>query len=365
MSTAAASRLPQVDLLKVVASQFIVLHHLAFYGPMSDQAALLTPALFAWLAQHGRLAVQVFLVIGGYLAARQLAPLMRLRPGEHRLGPLLRRLRQRYLRLVLPLAAMLVVAMLAAAVARRWIEHNSIPAAPTLLQLLAHLSLLQDLVGQEALSAGVWYVAIDFQLFALLLGLLASAALIEQRLNWQWALAPALVVAGVAASLLHFNLDAGWDVAAPYFFGAYGLGALVAWWVAAGRPRWQGLALALLVLLALALEWRSRIAVAAVVALVLALAGSRGAWLRGSAAAVIERLAAISYAVFLIHFPVCLLVNAAFAAFVPAQPWLQAAGVLLAWGASVGAGWWFHRLVELPAGRWLAERHAATAPAAT
>ena len=77
-----------------------------------------------------------------------------------------------------------------------------------------------------------------------------------------------------------------------------------------------------------------------------------------------QRLAAISYAVFLIHFPVCLIVNAAFAAFVPPQPWLQAAGVLLAWGLSVGAGGWFHRAVELPAGRWLAERRAGLAPAA-
>lgn len=366
--TGSAPRLPHVDLFKAVASQLIVLHHLAFYGPMADQAVLLAPALFDWLAQHARLAVQVFLVLGGYLVARQLAPAMRLRDGEHGLGLLLARLWQRYLRLVLPLAAMLVVAMLAAAVARRWLDHDSIPVAPSLMQVLSHLVLLQDLIGQEALSAGVWYVAIDFQLFALLLGVLAAAALIERRLGLQQMLAPALVAAGVAASLLYFNRDAGWDVAAPYFFGAYGLGALAAWWLAAGRPRWPALGMVLLVLLALGLEWRSRIAVAAAVALVLALfdpqADTQCAWQRGSAAALVRWLAAISYAVFLIHFPVCLLVNAAFTAFLPPLPWLQAGGVLLAWGLSVGAGWWFHRMIELPTGRWLAARRAATAPAA-
>ena len=36
MSGHASKRLPLIDLLKVIASQLIVLHHLAFYGPMSE-----------------------------------------------------------------------------------------------------------------------------------------------------------------------------------------------------------------------------------------------------------------------------------------------------------------------------------------
>ncbi|RZT98210.1 acyltransferase family protein [Rivibacter subsaxonicus] len=349
-----ASRLLHVDLLKAVASQLIVLHHLAFYGPMSDHAALLAPALFGWLAQHGRLAVQVFLVLGGFLAARQLAPLMQLRPNQHRLRPVLEQLRRRYLRLVLPLASMLVLALLAAAVARRWMEHDSIPAAPSLPQVLAHLALLQDVLDIEALSAGVWYVAIDFQLFALLLLLLAVAAGIGKRLRLREPLAPWFVAALVAASLLRFNRDADWDVAAPYFFGSYGLGVLSAWWLAAGRPRVPALAMALLVLVALGLEWRTRIALAVSVALFVALVEGRMDWLRGSAAQATRWLAGISYAVFLVHFPICLLVNAAFDAFVPAEPALQAAGIGLAWALSVLAGALFHRWVERPAGRWLA-----------
>ena len=52
----------------------IVLHHLAFYGPMSDHAAPLMPGLIHWLADPARMVVQVFLVVGGYLAALSLAP---------------------------------------------------------------------------------------------------------------------------------------------------------------------------------------------------------------------------------------------------------------------------------------------------
>jgi peptidoglycan/LPS O-acetylase OafA/YrhL len=325
----AAARLPLVDGLKVAAAQAIVWHHIAFYGPMSDHAATLAPALFDGLARHARIAVQVFLVVGGYLAARQLAPQGRWlggRPGGLLIG-------RRYLRLVAPYTAMLVFAVFAAAVARAWITHDSIPAAPTLPQLLAHLLLLQDLLGIDALSAGVWYVAIDFQLYVLLVGVL----LLTARLSSQ--AAPWVVTALVALSLLVINRDARWDVAAPYFFGAYGLGALAAW----HRPnaRWPLWAVVGLVALALVVEWRSRIALASVTAIALALWGGRG-----GANRMLAYWADRSYALFLIHFPVLLLVNAAFTRWTPPTPGVQMAGVLLAWLASLAAAVLFHRAAE-------------------
>lgn len=342
-------RLEGVDALKAVASQLIVLHHLAFYGPMSDHAAALAPQLFDWLAQHARQAVQVFLVVGGFLAARRMRPSM-FRAGEASVG---RMLVDRYLRLVVPLAAMLVLAICAAALARGWMTHDSVPAAPRPGQVLAHLLLLQDLLAIDALSAGVWYVSIDFQLFAMLLLLLASCAALERRLAWHRSAAPAVVLVLVAASLFHFNLDAGWDIAAPYFFGSYGLGVLAAWWGGASRRRVAALLLAgLVVAAALTVEFRSRIALAGAVALVLVLWANARLPLGQLGRAIVGWLSRISYAVFLVHYPVCLLVNAAFERFAPATPEVQAAGLLLAWGASVACGDAFHRLVERPAARW-------------
>jgi peptidoglycan/LPS O-acetylase OafA/YrhL len=324
-----AARLPLVDALKVVAAQAIVWHHIAFYGPMSDHAAALAPALFDALARHARIAVQIFLVVGGYLAARQLAPQGRWIAGAAA-GPLVGR---RYLRLVAPYASMLLFAILAAALARTWITHDSIPALPTLTQLLAHLLLLQDLLGIDALSAGVWYVAIDFQLYVLLVGVLVLAARLSPRA------APWMVTALVALSLLVINRDARWDIVAPYFFGAYGLGVLAAW----HRPtvRWPLWAAAALVVIALAVEWRSRIALAGVTALALALWAGRG-----SPSRALAYWADRSYALFLIHFPVLLLVNAAFTRWAPPTPGVQMAGVLLAWLASLAATVLFHRAVE-------------------
>ena len=64
-------------------------------------------------------------------------------------------------------------------------------------------------------------------------------------------------------------------------------------------------------------------------------------------------VAKISYSIFLVHFPVCLVVNAAFTRFAPAQPEWQLAGVVSAWMISVGAGAVFCRWVEAPLGRLL------------
>jgi peptidoglycan/LPS O-acetylase OafA/YrhL len=367
---AAVARLPHVDLLKAVACQLIVLHHLAFYGPMADVAAALAPAVFAFLADPARMAVQVFLVVGGFLAARSLAPQGVLR-GER---PWALRLRDRYLRLALPLAAMLVVAVLANAVADRWMDHPSISEPPTVTQFLLHLLLLHDLAGEDALSAGVWYVAIDFQLFALMLLLLHGARALSRWLGGSAAGAPVLVLAAVALSLLVINRWPAWDVGAPYFFGAYGLGALAAWLSgplarpaapgAAEAGLGQPTALALLagatglVVLALVVDFRARIALAGLTALVLML----GSWawsetrhntrLSGAGPRTVQVLSDISYAVFLIHFPVCLLVNAAFHSAAPGEPLWQALGVGVAWAASLVAGWAFHRWVEQPSLRW-------------
>lgn len=54
--------------------------------------------------------------------------------------------------------------------------HTSTPNPPKFFQLLVHIFLLQDLLNQEALSAGIWYVVIDFQLYTFLLLCFGSQA---------------------------------------------------------------------------------------------------------------------------------------------------------------------------------------------
>lgn len=337
------SRLPCIDALKAVSSQLIVLHHLAFYGPMSDTAYRLAPGLVDWLYDYARIAVQVFLVISGFLAARSLAPHGRLEIRQHPLLVLWRR----YQKLVVPFAAALLLSIAGAALARHWMVHDSIPAPPGLLQFLAHVTLLHNVLDVDALSAGVWYVAIDLQLFALLLGALWAARAVAGGKAPAGAGASIGIVALVAvASLFWFNRDAAWDIWAVYFFGAYGMGALAYWASNPGRPVLPLLLIGAVALAALAVDFRLRIAVALATAMLLAVA-RRGGWLeRWPRARVVGFFGRISYSVFLVHFPVCLLVNALVSNLAPGQPVLNALGMVAAWGLSNVAGVLFYRYIE-------------------
>jgi peptidoglycan/LPS O-acetylase OafA/YrhL len=351
--TKVAGQFGLINLLKAGAAQLIVLHHLAFYGPMADQARPLMPALIDWLDAYGRIAVQVFLVVGGFLAAKSLAPQANAGVGRP-VGTIWRR----YIKLAPPFIMAMLLAIGASALASQWMTHDSISAPPTLAQLSAHLLLLHDVLGYDALSAGAWYVAIDFQLYALVTLLLWGAGRLMPARFQAW-LMPALIALCVSISLFYFNRDAGWDVWAPYFFGSYGLGML-AWWASdpARRPGAVRLLLGMILvptLLALAMDFRSRIAVALVVACVLFLCGRiKLADYRSQAWTLVYRLATISFSVFLVHFPVCLVVNAAFTRFVSEQPHEQAFGMVVAWVASLAAGAAFYRWVEVPLGRGLA-----------
>ncbi len=96
-------RMPLLDAAKGVACAVIVGHHLSRYGPMPAGAYGARAWLFLdWLANEGRLAVQVFLVIAGFLAAASLAP-----DGMLRVERPVTRILQRYGRLVMPYLAAL------------------------------------------------------------------------------------------------------------------------------------------------------------------------------------------------------------------------------------------------------------------
>lgn len=344
-----ATRNPLIDMLKGLACATIVWHHLAFYGPMSDAALPLFPGLMAWLYDYGRMAVQLFLVLGGYLAATSLAP-----QGLARFDSASQQVARRFVRLVIPYAVALLLAVLVAALVRPWFDHPSVPEEPSLPQLLANALLLQDIVGEDALSAGVWYVAIDFQLFALttllLAGVRALPGLAQGQRAW---LAQALVVAGTAASLLWFNREPGLDMWALYFFGAYGLGMMASWAVRSERPAPWLAGMALLGALALALDFRARILVALVSALGLVWALRHPLNLpAGPAVALLQRLGQMSYSVFLVHFPVCLLANALVHLCWPGAVAANALGMLAAFGLSLAAGRVLYQRVELPVPTW-------------
>ncbi len=316
---------------------------------MSDIALPLAPRLVGWLYDYGRMAVQIFLVLGGYLAAASLAP-----QGLARFDSASQQITRRFVRLVLPLAVALLLAVVAAAVVRPWMAHDSVPDAPDLVQLLANALMLQDLLGEEALSAGVWYVAIDFQLFALATLVFAGVRTVTCLSPRQAAVAGrALVLAGTAASLWVFNRQPALDMWGVYFWGSYGLGMLAYWAVRSPRPRPWVLVLVLLGAGALALDFRLRIALAWLLALGVVWLLRRPVAHWGRVVTPLQRLGKISYSVFLVHFPVCLLVNALVSDTWPDAPWVNALGLLAAFMLSLAAGRQLYQHIESRVPSWV------------
>ncbi|MCV2358316.1 acyltransferase [Paucibacter sp. TC2R-5] len=353
MSKPNIARLLHVDALKAFAAQLIVLHHLSAYGPIADAVQTVAPQLISALYHYGRMAVQVFLVVGGFLSARALSA-----RGQLFEGSLPEQLLRRYLRLTLPFMAAVLLTLLCSALVSTWLP-DLVPASVTLPQLLAHATLLHGVLGFESLTVGAWYVAVDFQLFALLLSLLWLSRYLAPSLSRQQArlLGPGLILLLCLASLFAFNRNSELDNWAPYYFGAYGLGALVHF---LGLVNYRRLALYLIsaaVLLALLFDFRERVALALVCAWVLAWLQQRhqnGQHLLADhprAAPLLAHFGTHSYALFLVHFPICLLVNGLFE-----HPDAEHAGsavlaALAALALSNMAAVPFYRWVEAPSAR--------------
>ena len=376
-----------IDAIKGAACLLIVAHHLSVYGPMSDHAVGLLPDAIGWLYDYGRWAVQVFLVIGGYLAAASLAP------DAHQTRPLRKGaaglIWRRYCRLALPYSIAVVVSVMVAALVRPWFPHPSVPEAPSMVQAFAHALFLQDIFGFKALSAGLWYVAIDFQLYALSVLVFGTAAAAARRWPRQTMLRGdgAMLVIGLV-SLWVFNRNAGLDTTALYFVGTYALGMMAYWAVPKTPPRaptgsrrsdryW----LAVLIVAgatALLIEFRGRVALAWGVALALVVMrqvfqatapsanpARRKPWWQMLGCAGVQSLArvgVISYTVFLIHFPVCLLVNAVVAHVWPTGAWANLFGLVVALAVSLAAGSVLFRGVEGVSGLRSAHKRTAALP---
>lgn len=331
-------RLPFINAVKGIACLVIVVHHLAVYGPMSEVIGAVYPQLIEALVVYGRLAVQVFFVVAGYFVASQFAPnglTTSINP-----GPLVWK---RYKRLITPFLFAVTLAALITALVRPWFEHDSLSGAPTIGQLLAHLLLLYDLIGLEALSAGVWYVAVDFQLFAIITVLIALIHTMPAR--WH-RLLPVVVVTLTAWSLWQLNLHSQYEIAAPYFFGYYGLGMLAYWAARTPAKGWFLALIALLGLIALGIEFRKSVATATLSALILSIASARGwleQWPRSTS---LHWLGERSYSIFLIHYGLCIGVNAVWSVFFPTGLLINAIGILVAVAVSIAGGAVLYREVE-------------------
>ena len=346
-----------IDSLKVLAAQIIVLHHCVSYGQLALAASLQLPNVSSILFDYGRYAVQVFLVVAGYLAAQSTEKAIAIRySNAGALGSklLLQLAMRRYIRLAGPFLVALLITIVCATLARQWSADEYIGQPETIAQVLAHLFLLQGVLGYDSISAGVWYVAIDWQLFTALAVVYAVFRRPIMRIG--------ILAFLIMASLLFFNRHADYENTFIYFIGSYGLGVFAYWassvnasnanlrWVSAKKVL---LALALIVLIsALHSVWlRNYLALG--IAFLLLYIGNRPyphpqSWL----ASAMQWASARAYCAFLIHFAFILLANTALLALHVDSPeiglGLIAFVSVLSWIAAA----YLYRWVELPVVRW-------------
>lgn len=327
-----------IDSIKVMASQVIVLHHLSLYAPMTDWISFSFPGLVSFFLEDGRLAVQPFLVIGGFLAAKSLS-----KPQNLALVPLIWK---RYLRLAPPL----LVALLLVVLATSWLGHELteedwLSPLPTLGVFLAHLFFLQDVLGIPSMSAGAWYVAIDLQLFGLF-ALLAHFTNQTQRPLGD-SFAPIVVAAFTMASIHLFSREPALDVWAIYHLSAYGLGALVAWARDHARARmWLWITVALLVL-----DWSSDPRVRPVLALLTAFGLYGLSHLKWQSAMSplrkgIQYLSDVSYSMFVSHFAVIIVISGIWEKFELEGMGMALLAVIVAWLSALAVGMFVNHLCE-------------------
>jgi peptidoglycan/LPS O-acetylase OafA/YrhL len=345
-----------IDLLKVFAAILIILHHMSSYGEIAVDARSVLPGLMIWLYEYGRYAVQIFLVMAGYLAAQSLA---RFANAKFSSQNLLRVIINRYLRLFTPYIVTLIITIACAWLARFWINDEFVGETETLSQFIAHLFFLQGILGLDSISAGAWYVAIDWQLYSVLAILLISFSS-YQTLIW-------LISIAAVSSLLYFNRSSEYEAYFIYFIGSYSLGVLAYLAKNFADKKIQGLAKAALIVIGVIIaistlqEVWLRNFLAWFVALLLFLWGN-AIYPKETTTSVLKvrLLSAIAWAsprsfcAFLIHFTFILLANTLYIALGlhAYESGLLAISLMVAVLACSGiAANYLYRWIEIPSGK--------------
>lgn len=333
----------------------IILHHLSSYGQIAEDARRVLPGLMTWLFYYGRYAVQIFLVMAGYLAAQSLS---RYANAKFSANGLLKLILNRYLRLFAPYAAALLFTIVCAYIARHWVSDEFVGQSETLSQFLAHLFFIQGILGLDSISAGAWYVAIDWQLYSVLAILFISFPN-YQALIW-------LISVLAVSSLLFFNRSGDYEAYFIYFIGSYGLGTLAylaSGFQDAGVKRVAKASLILIGLIIAAASFQQiwlRNILAWSVALALYLWGDTHYPKSASQDGLFKGIAwgsQRSYCAFLIHFAFILLANTLYIAFGLHEYESGPLAIALMLGVvvcSIFAANYFYRWIELPANKFKA-----------
>ena len=312
---------------------------------MSDVANAVIPNSIDFLLYYARLAVAVFFCVGGFLTGLKLSE-----PNFFAKHSVQQVIWQKYLRLVIPYLGAIALAIATSFVASRLMQHHSISAMPDLPQLLSHLFFLQNILGYESLSAGLWYVAIDFQLFAFC----ALVVFLVEKLSpasWSYRITRliSLIIFSslTIASVIFFNRHDVYDVWFIFFFATYGLGLLAACLAKSQTNRVLILSVVAITIFSLYYQdFRERLSVALLMAFVL-FSSYESNWSKSKLwNNPLRKIGEMSYSIFLVHFPVSLVVSGIWANLYPSDAWMNVFGMGLSALLSLLLALPFYKYIE-------------------
>jgi hypothetical protein len=333
-----------VDGLRGFAALAVVLPHAVGLFVFAGAGGL--SALMVRLSAFGHRGVEVFFALSGFVIAFSLR---RTHLSPRGIGRFILR---RSLRLDPPY--WVALGLFCAFVLLRGVMTGKPAELPSGPHLLSHLLYLQDLLGYGQVNVAFWTLCIEFQFYLAFAVLLGLAQVLSRRLGREGVLPlffSALFVLSLAwpARLLDAKSLTSWLLPHAYIFLA---GALT-WWALEGRlPRAVWFAFTA-VLWGLFL-WRldSRLFVTAATTSALYLAGQRQRLQDWLAARPFQYLGRISYSLYLVHVPLCMLLLAVKVRVAPPSDGVALAFLGVVFAASIAAAHVLYTWVEAPCLEW-------------
>ena len=154
------------------------------------------------------------------------------------------------------------------------------------------------------------------------------------------------VIAFAACSLWYFDQHVEYQDDMQYFFGCYALGILAHWSLSATHRFRYFVVMVTLGVVSLTLNYQPFVFVAFLTAIFISTAGQSKGRLQLPLRDVFSWLGQRSYSIFLIHYSICIFVNAVWSVLFPAGLWENLTGIGIAVLASIWAGSLLYDLVE-------------------
>jgi peptidoglycan/LPS O-acetylase OafA/YrhL len=361
------SRFAFIDGLRGLAALSIVLFHIWWYEPDPRATLEMAPQFINEALRGTRAAVQVLLVISGFVIAYTL------RNSWFTVSEVWSFLGRRLVRLVPPYWVALMFVLLT----DLFCQEFGLPAPNegqlTAVRTAAHMAFLQDVFELDPMGAGMWTLCIEMQFYVLaILGWGVAQRLFARPVEDEprpTSTSLILVFAPLAfASLFYWRSLDSTDPWVIRFVWMFFLGMATWWTLDKTMPSSVYVLVAVVAAVELAIDpdWRYRNGVALATALAIFAAGSWGtlnSWLNYQP---LQYLGRISYSLYLIHFPVFHLIASVGWKLCDENPSPWQAFLILASAvpASIAAAQVLYYFVEAPCARWAAKRKRVVATTA-